>query len=225
MNLYFITGTDTDCGKTYATSKIAEYLFSLGKKVKALKPVASGCSKQDGNLTSEDALRLQAINRKHFIVDDYLTNICPWSFEEPIAPHIAAKRSNIKLSAKEIADFCTDKKHDFFDTILIEGAGGLLVPLNEHETWIDVIKLTKAKVILIVGMRLGCINHALLTMTALQAHAIPCAGWIANCVHHDMPYLTENIETLISRVNAPFLGTIPFAGELKINSLIAQSHI
>lgn len=204
MKRYFITGTDTDCGKTYVTAGLTNYFSNAA----AIKPLASGCLERDNQLVSSDALELQ----KACNLDLGLIN--PWRFKSPVSPHIAAKEEGTRISAIEIADYCTNLQLDGVEHLFIEGAGGLLVPLNDEETWIDFLKITHVPVILVVGMKLGCINHALLSETVLHTHNIPCIGWIANCIDPTMLALSANIDTLRARLKAPLLATVPYNGEM-----------
>ena len=205
MKRYFITGTDTDCGKTYVTSSLLRYF----DQTEAIKPIASGCIEVDGQLVSTDAQQLQKNS------DLSLDVINPWRFKLPLSPHIAAKEQGEYVSAKEIADYCLNIQLEGIERLFIEGAGGLMVPLNDSETWIDFLKMTEIPVILVVGMKLGCINHAILTSLVLQSYNIPCAGWIANCIDPQLLHLSANIETLKSRINAPLLTTLSFSGEVE----------
>ncbi|MGL6028624.1 MAG: dethiobiotin synthase [Legionella sp.] len=198
MRRYFITGTDTDCGKTYVTKALLDYLPSAC----AIKPVASGCSVIDGQLVNADAQVLKQYT------DLSLNEINPWRFEPAIAPHIAAQRAESVIHLEALASFCLEFESQATDILLIEGAGGLMVPLNEEHTWLDLLQLTKLPVILVVGMKLGCINHALLTERVLQAHQIKCHGWIANCLNPEMAALDENIHSLRSMLAAPLLAVI-----------------
>ena len=207
MKRYFIIGTDTDCGKTYVSCQLLKHWQDQGHRVRALKPVASGCVEQNDRLVSEDAQHLQAYNR------GFDGAVCPWLFKEPIAPHLAAKAAGVQLSAHAIAAFCTADIHHDLDYLLIEGAGGLMVPLNEDEPWLDVLRLTAIPVILVVGMRLGCINHALLTAFALKMHGIACAGWIANEIDPEMLELEANIDALSERIEVPLLGRVAYLAE------------
>jgi len=202
MKRFFITGTDTDCGKTFATTKLLEYF----PNAKAIKPVASGCLEINKQLVSEDALRIQALSTMS------MDEINPWRFKSAIAPHLAAQEQNLTLSAKEIAQYCLNIKLEREQLLFIEGAGGLMVPLNAHETWVDFLKCSRIPVLLIVGMKLGCINHALLTASVLAQNNIPCVGWIANCLQPDMAALSENIDTLRDRLECPLLTTIAYGG-------------
>ena len=205
MMRYFVTGTDTDCGKTYVTASLANY-FAQGA---AIKPIASGCLVYENQLISSDALQLQKSSNLSLDV------INPWRFEQPVSPHIAAREEGVRLSAQELADYCLNLQLVDVETLFIEGAGGLLVPLNEDETWIDFLKITKFPVILVVGMKLGCINHALLTESVLRAHGIQCAGWIANCIDPEMLAFSANLDTLKQRLQAPLLAVVPFSGEIE----------
>lgn len=217
MNKYFITGTDTDCGKTYVTCQMLDYFRSKNKKALALKPIASGCKENQGILENEDVLNLQ----RHNSDSSYAIN--GWKFAPPISPHLAAKANNISLTAAEIAAFCSQKQFANFDPLFIEGAGGLMVPLNEKETWVDFLQLTKIPVIIIVGLKLGCINHALLTAESLKYNQINAAGWIANCIDKNMLSLDDNILTLINKMQVPLLGTLSFQGTFKPNSFETNS--
>lgn len=206
MKSIFIAGTDTSCGKTYITCQLMQDLQAKGKTVRALKPVASGCDVVNGQLINEDVASILEYDKTNARSKD----ICGWLLKDPIAPHIAAQDEGVNLSAEAIANFCQRSELSAYDYTLIEGAGGLLVPLNARETWVDVLKLLKIPVILVVGMRLGCINHALLTMSALQSNNIECEGWIANCIDSDMLRLQDNLKSLEQRIGAPLLATVEY---------------
>ncbi len=202
MKRYFITGTDTDCGKTYVTAKLVEYFPNAA----ALKPVASGCSFIENQLVSTDAQQLQQNSPLS------LNEINPWRFKLPVSPHIASKEEGVCLSMKEIAEYCMNFELKEMESLFIEGAGGLMVPLNENETWIDFLKHTRIPVILVVGLKLGCINHALLTATAFEANNIECMGWIANCLDPQMLAISDNMSTLTNMLKFPLLATLPYCG-------------
>jgi dethiobiotin synthetase len=215
MKRYFIIGTDTDCGKTYVTCQLLDYFKHHHKRALAIKPVASGCLMQDGQLVSDDVRHLQ----RHNPVPHQ--QICQWLFKPPISPHLAAEQAGHYISAQDIVNYCNNPAFVNTDYLLIETAGGLMSPINNHETWLDVLVLSKIPVIFVVGMRLGCLNHALLTASALKTKNINCVGWIANCIDKDMLALPENIKTLTEKIKAPLLTTIAYAqgiekfGELK----------
>lgn len=207
MKRYFIIGTDTDCGKTYVTCQLVKHFQKQGHKTLAIKPVASGCvEREKGMLINEDVQLLERAN------GPFEGSICGWQFKPAIAPHLAARDVGVRLSAQAIADFCNAERFLQQDYLLIEGAGGLMVPLNEQETWLNFLKLSEIPVILVVGMRLGCINHALLTFLALKTHGIACDGWVANCLDKDMQKLASNIETIAFQTQLPLLATVPYQG-------------
>lgn len=206
MKRYFIIGTDTDCGKTHVTCQLLDYLKQNDQRVRAIKPLASGCEWINGELISDDVRRLDEhcslttnINANHF-----------WRFTQPIAPHLAAAEEGRTLSAQSIARACRTYESPDLDYLLIEGAGGLMVPLNAQETWVDFLIQTQIPVILVVGMRLGCINHALLTEHVLNFKQIQCLGWVANCIDPQMLALSENIATLSEILTLPLIATVPF---------------
>lgn len=205
MKRYFITGTDTDCGKTYVATKILQKFPSTA----ALKPIASGTIFKDETWVNNDAWQLQQCSNLS------LAEINPWSFSHPIAPHIAAMREGVCIEARDLVQYCLDFHREGLQNLFIEGAGGLCVPFNEKQTWIDFLKLSQGQIetILVVGMRLGCINHALLTQMALKSSELRCIGWIANCLDEDMLELTENIRTLKNLLQFPLLATLPFQGD------------
>ncbi|MCW8400263.1 dethiobiotin synthase [Legionella sp. PATHC038] len=206
MKRFFITGTDTDCGKTYVTASLLHYFPSAA----AIKPVASGCMEIENKLVNSDALHLQKNSKTRIPMDV----INPWRFKAPVSPHIAAQNEGVCLSVTEIADYCLNLQLEGIETLFIEGAGGLMVPLNDNETWIDFLQITKIPVILVVGMKLGCINHALLTEAVLHANNIECTGWIANCFDPNMQALSANIDTLKQKLTAPLLAELSFAGDI-----------
>ena len=204
MSIFFITGTDTDCGKTYSTCRTLEHLSFLKQSCVALKPIASGCSIENKKLINADVEALQKGNKQNLKINN-------WLFESPVSPHLASKH----LCAEKIAEFCLNSTFQTFEHQLIEGAGGIMVPLNEEETWIDFLNyIPSIQVILVVGMKLGCLNHALLTEALLFEKQIKCAGWIANCMDPDMLMLKENIDTLKYKMKPPHLATVPYSGQL-----------
>lgn len=206
MKSYFITGTDTDCGKTYVTCQLINYY----QNAVAIKPVASGCHKIGMDLVSSDAQELVKNNE----LDLDLIN--PWRFEQPVSPHIAAKKEGKTIQLSQLVDYCTQFEMPEKDLLFIEGAGGLMVPLNNEHTWLDFLKASQIPVIITVGMKLGCINHALLTMETLKAHQIFCAGWIANCIDPQMLAFEENMNTLVCMMDAQCLALVPYNGVIQV---------
>jgi len=206
MKRYFITGTDTDCGKTFVTCRLLDYFKENSKSVIGLKPVASGCYEEGGVVKSEDEEQI----RQHNGV--LIKKNSPWRFKEAISPNFAAALEGKDIKVNEVIDYCDDVEFSKFDYQLIEGAGGLMVPLSDSLTWIDFLTSIKIPVILVVGMRLGCINHALLTDLALKKNNLACVGWIANCLDNDMQALDDNISILSQKLSMPLLAKIKFDG-------------
>ena len=203
---YFVTGTDTGVGKTQVASALLLSAQAHGLRGLGLKPVAAGCAHADGRLVNEDALLLQ---RCSSLSADYAA-INPAALEPAIAPHLAAAQAGIVLRAAELADHVRAQAASGAEALLVEGAGGWLVPLNETETMADLAVALGYPVILVVGMRLGCINHALLTAAAITAAGLQLAGWVANGVTPEMEALAENVRALEQRLPALRLGTVPF---------------
>ena len=201
---FFIAGTDTDVGKTLVAAGLLVAAKNHGLSTAALKPIAAGCEKTDAGLRNADALLLQSVITQPMAYEQ----INPIALEAAIAPHIAAQQEKRVLSADRIVGFCRGSLNQA-DFTLIEGAGGWRVPLNPQETMADVAKLLRLPVILVVGMRLGCISHALLTVEAIRNDGLQLAGWVANCIDVDMPVLQENIQSLAARIPAPCLGVVP----------------
>lgn len=209
MKRYFITGTGTDCGKTYVTILLLHYF----KKSCAIKPVASGCLLFENKWVSDDAMKIAENSPLSLDV------INPWRFRLAVSPHLAAKEEGVLLSARGVADYCVGLQIPDAERLFIEGAGGVMVPLNDHETWIDFLKISQIQVILVVGMTLGCINHALLTAMALKKNHIACVGWVANCLDQHMQRLNANLETLTKKLDFPLLAVFPFSGQIEDRSL------
>jgi dethiobiotin synthetase len=200
---WFVTGTDTEVGKTAISCALLELAAGAGLRTAAVKPVAAGCDEHGQN---EDALSLmQSMSEKM----DY-SQVNPVALEAAIAPHIAAELEGRRLQAHRLAGLCRGVMSGGADFVLIEGAGGWRVPLNPRETLADVAIQLQAPVILVVGMRLGCINHALLTAEAIRRDGLTLAGWVANQPGERMGCHEENLATLGSLLSAPLLGEVPF---------------
>jgi dethiobiotin synthetase len=202
---FFITGTDTNVGKTWATVALMRYFQAQGKTVVGMKPVASGCEWIDGKLCNQDALLLQ----KHAsVVMDYEL-INPFAYQLPVSPHLAGENNPVDL--QQIVTAFAKLQHAA-EVVLVEGVGGWLVPLNnEGDNVASLARSLRLPVIMVVAMRLGCINHALLTYQAIVSSGLACAGWLAMCVDPQMKQLNENIHTLKLAIDAPLLGSIGYA--------------
>ncbi len=202
---FFITGTDTNVGKTLIAAGLLIAAKNRGLTTAALKPVAAGCEKTEEGLRNADALLLQSVITQPLVYDQ----INPYALEAAIAPHIAAQQEKRSLSVDRLSGFCRGVLGSA-DFTLLEGAGGWRVPINPRETLADLAKNLQLPVIMVVGIRLGCINHALLTFEAIVRDGVPIAGWVANCVDAEMPVLQENIDSLRARLPVPCLGVVPF---------------
>lgn len=207
---FFVTGTDTDVGKTFISCALLGLARGRGLRCLGLKPVAAGCRLETGTLRNDDALALISASATTL---DYET-INPVPLEPPIAPHIAAARAGRTIRATDLTAHCRAVAAQDVDFVLIEGAGGWLVPINDTETLADVPIELRAAVIL-VGMRLGCLNHALLTAAAIEQAGLELAGWIANSARETMACVDENVDTLRTRLRAPCLGVVPHLGPVE----------
>lgn len=206
MSGYFVTGTDTDVGKTLVTAALLARAGAMGLRTLALKPVAAGAEHTGEGLRNSDALLLQGAANQPCVYNE----INPFCLEPAIAPHIAAREAGIVLDAITVAARCRPILDRAVDLLLVEGAGGWRVPLNDRETFADLARILGCPVILVVGMKLGCINHALLTAEAIRADGLELAGWVTNRVVPAMSRYRENRDTLIQRLGAPLLGEVPF---------------
>lgn len=212
MRTYFITGTDTDVGKTFVSALLLAELNKLAGHTLGIKPISAGCEVTSKGLRNEDALILQ---RASAIKADYDT-INPICFEEAIAPHIAAAKHDKSIELGDLQK-CLEKARMLNPRwLLIEGAGGWRLPLNNNgQFYSDFALQNQMKVILVVGMKLGCLNHAVLTKQAIKNDGLQCVGWIANQLSEDMPYYDENIESLSQLLHCPLLATVPFQPNAK----------
>lgn len=204
---FFVTGTDTGVGKTYVSCLLLEAFKRQGLKTMALKPVAAGCETVDGQLRNDDALQLQ----QHMTETLSYEEVNPFALKAAIAPHLAAASEGRRLLVSRIAGMVRGAAMRPVDVTLVEGAGGWYVPLNDKETLADLVRELQLPVILVVGMRLGCLNHAILTARAIHRDGLRVAGWVANCIEPAMPELEANIQTLKTLLSAPCLGVVPHA--------------
>lgn len=210
--VFFITGTDTNIGKTTVSIKLMQDLASTGHSVLGLKPVASGCVYQDGVLINTDALQLQQTSN----INTQYAEINPYRFELPVSPHIV---NTDNITAQTIALSCK-KTIDKYkpDYCLIEGAGGWLCPLNNTEDFSAIATQLKnldldLSIILVVGIQLGCLNHAVLTYNSIKQSGLPLHGWIANNLEPSSDISIENISYLKIKLDTKLLLEIPFLEE------------
>jgi dethiobiotin synthetase len=199
---FFVTGTDTEVGKTAVCCALLQAARAAGMRTAAIKPVAAGCDESGRN---EDALQLQACMTERMAYNE----VNPVALAEAIAPHLAAAHEGVNLRVDALAEQCRAGMAAEADLVLVEGAGGWRVPLGPGETLADLAVALQLDVILVVGMRLGCINHALLTSEAIRRDGLNLAGWVANEPGERMACYEENLDTLRSLLPAPLLGEIP----------------
>ncbi len=198
---YFVTGTDTSVGKTLVSCALLHGFAAQGKRVVGMKPVAAGCDDSD---LHEDVRQLRAAGN----VQATRGQVNPYCFVQPAAPHLAARRAGVSIDFARIEESYAELAAQA-DVVIVEGVGGLLVPLNAEQDCADIPAQLGLPVILVVGIRLGCLNHALLTVEAIAARGLKLAGWVANVVDADMAMLDENIADLRQRIVAPLLGVVP----------------
>ena len=203
---YFITGTDTDCGKTLITEALLLKAREQGLRAVGLKPLAAGATATEEGLRNGDALRLQRAST----IDLRYEQINPVVFEPPIAPHIAATRAGKRITISTLTGYVRGAMSYPADLRLIEGAGGWLVPINEMESLSSLPEELGVDVILVVGMKLGCLNHALLTARAIRQSGVHLAGWAATQVDPQMYCVEENLASLKNMLGSPFLGFVPY---------------
>jgi len=204
MKGIFVTGTDTSCGKTEIALALMEALRQSGATVLGMKPVASGCARTPAGLRNEDARRLQA--QGSYQVSYEQVNL--YAFEPPIAPHIAADQAGVRIESEVIAA-TAESLAAGSDFLVVEGVGGWRVPLGPSLFASDLPLALNLPVVLVSGLRLGCINHSLLTAESIQMSGARLAGWVANQIDPDMPVRDENLATLAALIAAPCLGLVP----------------
>jgi dethiobiotin synthetase len=203
---FFVTGTDTGVGKTRVAAGLCLAFAALGKRVAAMKPIASGCQPTADGLRNEDALALLAAAT----VRAGYAEVNPYAFEPAIAPHIAALEAGCTIDL-DLLDRCYERLALQSDVTIVEGAGGWLAPLDAERTFADLAARWQLDVILVVGLRLGCLNHASLTAESIQRRGLRLAGWIANAIDPQFERREQNVLTLRARIAAPCLGTIPYS--------------
>jgi len=213
MTSFLITGTDTEIGKTWCSLALIQYFKNQGINVAGMKPVATGCRDTAQGLRNDDAeqlLNLSGLNLPYDLVN-------PYTFVPPLSPHIAAAQLGQTIQLDKIIQ-AYQTLNAQADTVIVEGIGGWRVPLNETQSIKDIAQIAELKVILVVGIRLGCINHGLLTAEAIVQDGCDLVGWIANIIDPDFS-AQSSIDTLKNRIKAPLLGQLPFLKEQNIPQL------
>lgn len=207
---YFITGTDTGVGKTLVSCALLHAFAARGRKVIGMKPVAAG---RENNKWMDVDLLMAASTVS---APSKLVN--PYALIPPLAPHIAAMQANIEIDLAVIQRSYAALQQNA-ELVIVEGSGGFLVPLNDKNDGADLARILNLPVILVVGLRLGCLNHALLTAQAVRVNKLPLAGWVANAIDQPMLAQKENIKALEERLNCPLLGVIPFAKDMDLKNI------
>jgi len=200
----FVTGTDTEVGKTVVAAGLVRALCASGLRTAVMKPVSAGCTRRQGQWLNEDAeLLMRQAN-----VELELSEVNPYAFEPPIAPHIAAAEAKVQIELEHIAE-----KFGLLsgraDVTVVEGAGGWLAPISRTQTMADIAARLALPVLLVVGMRLGCLNHTLLTAESIASRGLRLAGWVANGIDPDFARAEENLAALESRLDAPLVAKLP----------------
>ncbi len=200
----FVTGTDTGVGKTVIAAALLRGLRERGRRVAGMKPVASGCHESTAGIVSDDALALiaEASESAPYAI------VNPYSFIPAIAPHVAAVEAGTRIDLKEL-ERAYRILAGLADVVVIEGAGGWLTPLDAKHALADFARKVKADVILVVGLRLGCLNHALLTAQAIEHSGLKLAGWVANAIDPRFERASDNVRALQERLTSPLLGFVP----------------
>ena len=214
---YFITGTDTGVGKTVVACALLHAFAARGLTAAGMKPVASGATLADGALRSEDVEQLLAaasVAAPRPIVN-------PYCFEPPIAPHIAAARAGVTIDLDHIARCCAELAAQA-DVVMVEGIGGFSVPLGPVIDAAALAARLALPVLLVVGVRLGCLNHALLTAEAIAARRLTLAGWVANHIDPQMAAADENVRALEERLAAPLLARIGYTERIEPSAIAAR---
>lgn len=198
---YFVTGTDTHIGKTRVSCALLQAFAASGRSVVGMKPVVAGC--EDGRWADVDLLTAAST------VSAPADSVNPYAFVPPVSPHIAAIQAGIEIDLAVI-QHAYRRLQTLADVVIVEGVGGFRVPLSEQYDGADLARRLGLPVILVVGLRLGCLNHALLSAQAIQASGLLLAGWVANGIDPHMSVQEENIRTLQQRLDCPLLGRLPF---------------
>ena len=207
MRGIFVTGTDTEIGKTHASCALLAALRAQGLRVFPFKPIAAGAHRAGDRWVNEDT---QALLAAAGLDETAAERVTPVLLREAIAPHIAAAREGVALDLRALHAGLL-RAAAGTDVVLVEGVGGFRVPLDDRHDTVDLARELALPVVLVVGMRLGCLNHALLTASAVRAAGLVLAGWVANELHPAMAALEENVEALHARLDAPLIARLPWS--------------
>jgi dethiobiotin synthetase len=206
MKKFFVTGTDTGVGKTTVSCALLAAARAQGLRTVAVKPVAAGCVQTPEGLRNDDALALMSVMTEVMTYEE----VNPVALPEPLSPHLAALHAGRRLSIAQIGGFVRGALMRRVDFAVVEGAGGWRVPISDREILSDLPRALGLPVILVVGLRLGCLNHAILTTEAMARDGVRLAGWVGNVLDPDMAALDGNVGTLKTILPMPCLGIIPW---------------
>lgn len=218
MRACFVTGTDTEIGKTLVSSAFLQLLGREGARTLGVKPIASGAAERNGRLHNEDVDALA----RHSSVQVDQEKLTPYLFREAAAPHVLAEKMGMSLDPRLIQQNI-QKLNGQADYMIVEGVGGFMLPLGQGRTGEDLAQALQLPVVLVIGLRLGALNHALLTVQAVRASGLPLLGWIANCIDSEMAYIEENLQTLHDYMPGPCLGVIPRLDSSDLDERIHQA--
>ncbi|MBY5920980.1 dethiobiotin synthase [Ferrimonas balearica] len=217
--IYFVTGTDTEVGKTRVSAGLLAAAKAEGFTTLGLKPIAAGCEATPEGLKNEDALALMAASTLRLPYRD----VNPIALAPPIAPHIAAAEVGQPIQVERLAAAMPRQGMSDVDLCLVEGAGGWRLPIGQGQTLPQWVAQEGWPVVMVVGMKLGCLNHALLTAEAIRADGLTLAGWIANRVDPAMSRYQDNLETLKAMLDAPLLAEVPFLENEAASTHLAEA--
>jgi len=217
---FFVTGTDTGVGKTRVACALLHAFAARALRVVGMKPVAAGAEYVNGVWVNEDVQQLMAASN----MDAPRAWVNPYCFHLPVAPHIAAEAQAMVIENSHLLDSYR-RLSALADVVIVEGAGGFCIPLNDRETSADLARNLALPVILVVGMRLGCLNHALLTAEAIRARGLELAGWVANHIDEHMSHADDNVAALRALLAAPLLARLPYARSLQPHALVPQFEL
>ena len=205
MSQFFVTGTDTEVGKTFISSAIMAIANAKQISCVGYKPISAGCEMTPEGLRNEDALCLLESSTVEVSYDE----VNPFAYVDAVAPHLAAAKTKQPICLDSVLDGLQNLRRKKAELTLVEGAGGWRLPVGEGRFLSEFVVAAQLPVVLVVGMRLGCLNHAILTYESVLSSGLQVAGWVANHREMEMPYLRENIDSLKEMLDAPFLGEVP----------------
>ncbi|KGY09553.1 MULTISPECIES: dethiobiotin synthase [Vibrio] len=220
IDAFFIAGTDTDVGKTVASKAILNALAENGLNTIGYKPVAAGSERTEQGFRNSDALYLQSAATVDVAYDD----VNPYALELPASPHIAARREGVEINYSVLSAKLAEHKANS-DIVLVEGAGGWRVPVSDSDCLSTWVQQEKLPVVLVVGIKLGCLSHAMLTLDAIKADGLEVVGWVANRVNPGTEHYAEIIEMLEQKIDAPKIGEIPYVPSVKRKGLAKYINV